>query len=438
MRKVITYGTFDLLHRGHIALLERARSLGDYLIVGVTSDQFDRARGKLNVVQSTLERVDAVRATGIADKVIIEEFEGQKIEDVQRYNVDVFTVGSDWAGHFDYLKEWCEVIYLERTRGVSSTQLRREGVDPVRLSIISDPGMASRFEAEAAAVNGIDVISKHTYDDVAGHAGCLKGYLDDVDAVIICGQYAKKSEMIMEAIEYGKHVLYVPPAFSTLREAQKALEKASGKRLILQEGIKTLHFPAFKHLLLLVESGEIGRVRDVDLSCSQNPRGFNPEEADWQDGAMFDWAGLAMMPAACMLGAEPTDVSFNSVVNEGGCPVFTRCQLEYPGATAAITVGKGVKTENDMVITGSKGYVYVPSPWWLTDYFEIRHEDLTKTRKYFWGYEGEGLRYEILEFVRRIRNDDGVSRICGEHIWSSTMMERFLKAASNQADGKVR
>lgn len=126
MRKVITYGTFDLLHRGHVALLERAKSLGDYLIVGVTADQFDRERGKLNVVQSTLERVDAVRATGLADLVVIEEYEGQKIEDVKRYGVDIFTVGSDWVGHFDYLSEWCEVVYLDRTDGVSSTMIREE------------------------------------------------------------------------------------------------------------------------------------------------------------------------------------------------------------------------------------------------------------------------------------------------------------------------
>lgn len=111
MRKVITYGTFDLLHRGHIALLERARALGDYLIVGVTSDQFDRSRGKLNVNQTTIERVDAVRATGLADLVIIEEYEGQKIDDIKRYGADVFTVGSDWRGHFDYLSNYCKVVY---------------------------------------------------------------------------------------------------------------------------------------------------------------------------------------------------------------------------------------------------------------------------------------------------------------------------------------
>ena len=113
MVKVITYGTYDLLHYGHIKLLERAKALGDYLIVGVTADDFDKTRGKINVQQSLMERIEAVRATGLADKIIVEEYEGQKIDDIRRYDVDIFTVGSDWAGKFDYLNEyWC--IFRER------------------------------------------------------------------------------------------------------------------------------------------------------------------------------------------------------------------------------------------------------------------------------------------------------------------------------------
>ena len=133
MTKVITYGTYDLLHFGHIRLLERAKALGDYLIVGVTSDTFDRERGKINVQQSLMERVEAVRATGLADEIIIEEYEGQKIDDIKRLDVDIFTVGSDWRGKFDYLNAYCRVVYLDRTDGVSSTEIRSEQ-QPVRTS----------------------------------------------------------------------------------------------------------------------------------------------------------------------------------------------------------------------------------------------------------------------------------------------------------------
>ena len=131
MKKVITYGTYDLLHFGHIRLLKRAKALGDYLIVGVTSDDFDKSRGKINVQQSLMERVAAVKATGIADEIIVEEYEGQKIDDIRKHNVDIFTVGSDWKGHFDYLKEYCKVIYLPRTEGICcrSSESRMRGND---------------------------------------------------------------------------------------------------------------------------------------------------------------------------------------------------------------------------------------------------------------------------------------------------------------------
>lgn len=124
MTKVITYGTFDLLHYGHINLLKRAKALGDYLIVGVTSREFDTTRGKLNVHDDLETRIKNVKALGIADEIIVETHAGQKIEDIQKYKIDIFTVGSDWEGKMDYIKRYCKVIYLPRTEGISSSQLR--------------------------------------------------------------------------------------------------------------------------------------------------------------------------------------------------------------------------------------------------------------------------------------------------------------------------
>ena len=126
MKKVITYGTFDLMHYGHVRLLERAKKLGDYLIVGVTSNDFDKRRGKINVQQSLMERIANIKSTGLADEIIVEEYEGQKIDDIINYGIDIFAIGSDWLGKFDYLKEYCDVIYLERTEGISSTKIRNK------------------------------------------------------------------------------------------------------------------------------------------------------------------------------------------------------------------------------------------------------------------------------------------------------------------------
>ena len=144
MTKVITYGTYDLLHYGHIRLLERAKALGDYLIVGVTAEDFDRSRGKINVSQSLMERIEAVRATGIADEIIVEEYEGQKIDDIRRYGVDIFTVGSDWVGKFDYLNEYCKVVYLDRTEGISSTQQRNEK-SAIKRGLVGETNMGKKI-----------------------------------------------------------------------------------------------------------------------------------------------------------------------------------------------------------------------------------------------------------------------------------------------------
>jgi glycerol-3-phosphate cytidylyltransferase len=146
MKRVITYGTYDLLHQGHINLLRRAKELDDYLIAGVTSDSFDRGRGKLNVRNNVLERVEAVKATGCADEVIIEDYLGLKIDDIQKYDVDFFAIGSDLEGRFDYLNEYSEVVNLPRTEGISSTKLRAESQDEYRIGIIGSGRIAHRFE----------------------------------------------------------------------------------------------------------------------------------------------------------------------------------------------------------------------------------------------------------------------------------------------------
>ena len=157
MKKVITYGTYDLLHEGHINLLRRAKDLGDYLIVGVTSDSFDRGRGKLNVRNNVLERVEAVKATGYADEVIIEDYLGQKIDDIQRYDVDIFAIGSDWEGKFDYLNEYCKVVYLPRTEGISSTMLREQTEEVFRIGIVGSGRIAKRFVSESKFVNSANI-----------------------------------------------------------------------------------------------------------------------------------------------------------------------------------------------------------------------------------------------------------------------------------------
>ena len=124
MRRVITYGTFDTLHHGHIRLLRRARALGDYLIVALSTDEFNVGKGK-SALFSYDERKEDLQALRMVDLVIPERTWDQKLTDVQLYHIDVFVMGDDWVGEFDFLSEYCDVTYFERTPSISSTQIRK-------------------------------------------------------------------------------------------------------------------------------------------------------------------------------------------------------------------------------------------------------------------------------------------------------------------------
>ncbi|CAM2361705.1 glycerol-3-phosphate cytidylyltransferase [Listeria seeligeri] len=125
MKKVITYGTFDLLHWGHIHLLKRAKALGDYLVVAISSDEFNRIKHK-EAYHSYEHRKLIIEAIRYVDEVIPEHNWEQKIEDIKKHNIDVFVMGDDWEGEFDFLKELCEVVYLPRTEGISTSQIKDE------------------------------------------------------------------------------------------------------------------------------------------------------------------------------------------------------------------------------------------------------------------------------------------------------------------------
>lgn len=411
MKKVITYGTYDLLHYGHIRLLERAKALGDYLIVAVTSEAFDKARGKINVQQSLMERVAAVRATGLADKIIIEEYEGQKIDDIRRYGVDVFAIGSDWKGKFDYLKEYCQVVYLDRTEGVSSSDIRTEQ-HQVRLGLVGAAQYLTKISRESMFVNGLSVTTictntpKNELDLPQKNLLVTQDYskmLQGVDAVYLVSHPSRHYAQIKEALLAGKHILCEAPISLNTREFDELTALAQKQKCVLMPALKTAYSMAYYRLILLAKTGKIGQIVSVDATCTslQEKDDINLRTT-WN--SICAWGPAALLPVFQLLGTQYKQKNIVSqfLDKKEQFDNFTKIDFCYPNAVASIKVGKGVKSEGELIVSGTNGYIFVPAPWWKTDYFEIRYEDPNQNRRYFYQLEGEGIRYELVSFVQAV------------------------------------
>ena len=441
MKKVITYGTFDLFHEGHKNLLKRAKSLGDYLIVGITTEHYDLQRGKLNVVNSLLERIENVKNSGYADEIIIEDHEGQKEEDIQKRNIDVFTVGSDWIGSFDYLRKYCEVVYLERTPNISSTQLREEKFSIVQMGIIGSGRIAPRFFKEAKYVSGVNVRCVYnpneesarefakTYE-LEAYSEEYNTFLDAVDAVYIASPHQTHYEYAKKAIETGKHVLCEKPLTFSVKEAEELYALAEEKNVILMEGIKTAYVPGFAQMIDTAKSGIIGDIVDVEACFSRitAPQMREMTDAEY-GGAFLEFGSYTLLPIIKLLGCDYEDITFNCIKAENGIDLYSKISFRYKNALAMSKTGVGAKSEGQLIIAGTKGYILAQSPWWLTKSFEVRYEDPNKIEKYNPRFLGDGLRYEISEFTARIHGHakQGFCLTKEESVAMAGVVERFLK-----------
>ncbi len=435
MTKVITYGTYDLLHYGHIRLLERAKALGDYLIVGVTADDFDKTRGKINVQQSLMERIEAVRATGIADEIIIEEYEGQKIDDIIKYDVDIFTVGSDWVGKFDYLNEYCKVVYLDRTEGVSSSEIRTEK-SQIKLGFVGESIVVEKFLNESKYVNGIIAEAIYTGSDRIMELRKTASYeelLSSVDAIYVFSQPRLHFEQIKKAIEQGKHVLCETPIALTKEQSIELHRMAEENNCILMDSIKTAYSTAYSRMLLLAKSGKIGKIVSIDATATslRDIELIEENKVGNTWNSINAWGPTVMLPVFQLLGTEYKEKRIVSKMLNDTFDIFTKIDFVFDDAVATVKVGKGVKSEGELVISGTKGYIYIPAPWWKTDYFELRYEDSSLNKRYFYQLDGEGIRYELVAFLKAIETGKDRSNISRE---ISDAMCRVIEDFYNKID----
>lgn len=448
MKKVITYGSFDLFHEGHYKLLKRAKELGDYLIVGVTTEQYDESRGKLNIIDSLDERIENVRKTGLADKIIVEDHIGQKVEDIQKFEVDIFTVGSDWLGAFDHLKDYCEVVYLERTRNVSSTMLREKQYPIIRIGVIGTGRIAERFVPEVKYVSGVTVhnVYNPNLDSAKAFAERFQldlytddfdEFIDNVEAVYIASPHETHYEYAKRALKKRKHVLCEKPMAFRKAEVEELFEIAHFNNCILMEAIKTAYCPGFTQLVGIARSGIIGQIRDVEACFTRLTPPDIRETTDTEYGGGFtEFGSHTLLPIFKLMGTDYEEVRFDSILAENGIDMYTKASFRYKNGFALSKSGVGVKSEGQLVIAGTKGYILAESPWWLTQSFEVRFEDPNKIEKHFVKFLGQGLRYEISDFAHMIAGHKGRSYKFTEEesIAMAGVMEQFLEKRKQERE----
>jgi glycerol-3-phosphate cytidylyltransferase len=405
MKKVITYGTFDMFHLGHRRLLERAKALGDYLIVGVTSDSFDRERGKLNVRESLARRIESVRQTGLADEIIVEEYQGQKLSDVVKYGAHVFAIGSDWQGKFDYLGKYCEVTYLDRTKGVSSTDLREADGGMLRIGVWTDAAGDADLVREVNFVSGLEVTGVYA-DDAAGRTAFQNQYdlqKSYADAGVLCAEndlifvHMRRRDRfgaVQTALGAGKHVIADFP-FNKPEEAQELFALAREKGLVLIERVPLAYLSTFHQLIWMLHGGAIGQVLSVECSLPAQ-------------GSFRDAEALAAFAVTRILGTENADVRRLALRSRARSDkVF----FSYPDAAAVCTISDSSWLTPGMTILGTDGRVDVPGAWWTMNYFRLYEGESTEPRRYSFNTEGPGLRYLLAEAVKAIsekRTESGV------------------------------
>ena len=406
MKRVITYGTFDLFHKGHYNIIKRAKALGDYLIVGVTSESFDIERGKLNVRDSLIKRIENVRRTGLADEIIIEEYQGQKVNDIIKYDIDVLVVGSDWRGKFDYLKNYCDVVYLERTKNISSTKLRSEGVI-FNMGIVTDDIRDNDFVEESKYVSGVHVERVFSEDHETAQRFCDKyelgscwnsydEFLADVDIVYIKTLLNRRAEYIERALKKGKYVISDSPMTLSSEKLRYLFQVARENNVVLIERTTLVYLRAFNQLVWLVHSNLVGDLVSVKCAISQD---------DFEGGRTFnETVCTAICAVLKLLGKKCQDINTNAVRNQEGRFVYDMISMKYAGALATIEIGTTVDIENELVIIGSNGRVTIPNDWRNTGYFEANISGKEFLKRYSFNFEGNGFRYLLQELMIMIRD----------------------------------
>jgi choline-phosphate cytidylyltransferase len=299
---------------------------------------------------------------------------------------------------------------LDRTQGVSSSEIRAEKHE-LRIGLVGESVLINKFESESHFVNGVSISGVCTQDDylLSEEVKSLPVVTTDLsqlievsDALYIVSHPTKHYIQIKQALMAGKHVLCESPIALNVNEFNELQNIAAEKKLQLIDSLKTAYSMAYNRMILLLKGGVIGDIISVDAVCTSLSDLERKAGKDLSNtwNSICAWGPTAMLPIFQLLGTEYISKQIASHLISDDFDIFTKIAFIYPHAVASLKVGKGVKSEGELLVSGTKGYVYVPAPWWKTDYFEVRFENPANNKRYFYQLDGEGIRYEIVSFLK--------------------------------------
>ncbi len=311
----------------------------------------------------------------------------------------------------------------------------------MKLGIIGTGRIASRFvktASEDVNIESICVYNPHKEslvkfvkdNGISEFTTDFNEFAAVVDAVYIASPHQTHYEYAKAMLTAGKHVLCEKPMVFEKRQAEELFKLAAMRGCVLMEALKTAYCPGFSGILEAAASGKIGKITDVESCFTRLTPSNLREMTDSACGGCFTELGTyTLLPIIKLLGCDYKSINFKSITAPNGVDVYTKAYIDYDNAFATAKNGFRVKSEGQLLISGTKGYIIVPSPWWLTKNFMIRYEDPSKIENYYFEFDGSGLQYELQVFEDRIKGIDvaGIGLTDDESIAMAGIMQQFLE-----------
>lgn len=320
----------------------------------------------------------------------------------------------------------------------------------IRVGIIGTGRIAKRFVQEMKSVQGMEITvicnprieSAMEFAEQSGvghYTDHMEKMADRVDAVYVATPHEKHYTYAKRMLDIGKHVLCEKPLTLSREQAEELYALARQKECVLMEAIKTAFCPGFLEAVKVAKSGRIGEIVDVEAAFTKLTPICTREYQDADYGGSFTELGTyTLLPVMAFFGTEYDDVRFFSRYFDTGVDTYTKAYFTYGDRTATCKTGIGAKSEGQLLITGTRGYVLVPAPWWLTTYFEVHYEDPDRIEKYNYPFEGAGMTYELEAFKNMILSKQVVSMIDARRsIIMAEIMEKYLNERPRDVIGHV-